>query len=340
MTDAGLTAPYPLPGSVFLETSDPETARREMSKILAPHAMVPLPGRGPFHARHHHARLAGMSVNFIQYRPGATIRADLSRRYFLIHYVLSGKCRLGGDIGGRILSGGDIAIINPTEPFSLQTSADCAQIVIKLESDVLSAAGQKRFSISADTPIRFDATGAGTKSQSVTGVIDLICREADRHMPAGSGPKTARMLSELLAVVLIESLPHNQTAALARSQDDAGIAPWYVKRVEEYIELHADQPLSIADMTAIAGVSERSLYSGFRTWRGTSPKSYLKAVRLDRVRTELLGSRTQPVNVSDVARDCGFRHMGNFARDYRQRFGERPSDTLRFRLPPPVTSTG
>lgn len=336
MTDTGKPAPCPLSGSVFLETSDPETARREMSKILAPHAMVPLPGPGPFHARHHHARLAGMSVNFIQYRPGASISADLSRRYFLIHHVLSGKCGLGPETGGRILSGGDIAVINPTEPFSLQTSADCAQIVIKLESESLSAAGQKRFSIPPDTPIRFEVTEAGIKSPSVTGIIDLICAEADRPMPAGSGARTARMLAELLAVALIESLPHNQTAALARARDVAGIAPWYVKRVEEYIELHADKPLSIADMTAIAGVSERSLYSGFRTWRGTSPKSYLKGVRLDRVRTELLGTRVLPVNVSDIARECGFRHMGNFARDYRQRFGERPSDTLRFRLPAPV----
>ena len=88
-------------------------------------------------------------------------------------------------------------------------------------------------------------------------------------------------------------------------------------------------------MTAIAGVSERALYNGFRTWRGNSPKSYLKAVRLDRVRTELLGVKSKTGNVSDIARECGFRHMGNFARDYRQRFGERPSETLRFRLVPP-----
>lgn len=326
--------PTPLPGSVFLETTDPEIARREMSKILAPHAMAPAHGNRPFQARHHHARLAGMSVNFIQYSPGATISADLSRRFYLIHYVLSGECRLGPEIGGRILMAGDIAVINPTEPFSLKTAADCGQIVIKLESAVLNDAAQRRFSLPSDPPLRFDAAIQGDRGASLARIINLICKEADTAASDGAGPRTESLLAELLAVTLIESLPHNHSAALMQSDAETGIAPWYVKRVEEFIDLHADTDIRIADMTAVAGVSERTLYNGFRVWRATSPKSYLKAVRLDRVRTELLGLKAKSRTVSDIAHEAGFRHMGNFARDYASRFGERPSDTLRYRLLP------
>lgn len=329
---AMLKAPLPLPRSVFLETADPEVARREMSKILAPHAMAPTDSAAPFQARHHHARLAGMSVNFIQYSPGASISADLSRRFYLIHYVLGGECRLGAEIGGRVLTTGDIAVINPTEPFSLKTTADCGQIVIKLESTVLSESAQSRFSLPADPPIRFDAATRGVQDASVARVIDLICKEADNPGPDGAGPRTESMLAELFAVTLIESLPHNHSAAVALTGSETGIAPWYVKRVEEFIDLHADKDIRIGDMTAVAGVSERTLYNGFRIWRATSPKSYLKAVRLDRVRTELLGLKAKSRSVSEIAREAGFRHMGNFARDYRKRFDERPSDTLRYRL--------
>lgn len=325
-------SPLPLPGSIFLETSDPEIARREMSKILAPHAMAPTDGASPFLARHHHARLAGMSVNFIQYSPGASISADLSRRFYLVHYVLGGECRLGPEIGGRVLTEGEIAVINPTEPFSLKMTADCGQIVIKLESAVLTDAADNRFSIPSDPPIRFDAAIQGVQDVSVARVIDLICKEADTPGPDGAGPRTEGMLAELLAVTLIESLPHNHSAVLARAGSETGIAPWYVKRVEEYIDLHADKDIRIGDMTAVAGVSERTLYNGFRVWRSTSPKSYLKSVRLDRVRTELLGLKAKSRSVSEIAREAGFRHMGNFARDYGNRFGERPSDTLRYRL--------
>lgn len=324
----------PLSRSVFLDTGDPEIARREMSKILAPHAMVPAAGGGSFRALHHHARLAGMSVNYIQYRPGATISADLSRRFFLIYYVLNGQCRLGVDPDIRVLQSGDIAVINPTEPFALRTSDDCGQVVIKLESQVLSDIGHQRFAIPTDHQIRFDMSISGAADTSLAGVIDLICREADRIGPGDVGPGTEKSLVELFAVALIEYLPNSYSRLLRQTSGESGIAPWYVKRVEEFIDLHADKAISIREMTSIAGVSERTLYNGFKNWRGTSPKSYLKAVRLDRVRTELLGLEAKSRNVSDIARACGFQHMGNFARDYRRRFGERPSDTLRFSLPP------
>jgi len=43
--------------------------------------------------------------------------------------------------------------------------------------------------------------------------------------------------------------------------------------------------------------------------------------------------RADPSNtrVADVANEWGFWHMGQFVADYRRRFGERPSETLRRR---------
>uniref|UniRef100_A0A7Z0QEB7 HTH araC/xylS-type domain-containing protein n=1 Tax=Bradyrhizobium barranii subsp. barranii TaxID=2823807 RepID=A0A7Z0QEB7_9BRAD len=34
----------------------------------------------------------------------------------------------------------------------------------------------------------------------------------------------------------------------------------------------------------------------------------------------------------DIAIDCGFPHLAKFAVDYRERFGERPPETLRRHL--------
>lgn len=321
---------YPLPGSVFLDTSDPETARREMSKILAPHAMVPSDITVPFHARHHHARLTGMSVNYIEYASDVNISADLSRRFYLIHHVLHGACRLGGGQPEQTVRSGEIAVINPTEPFTVRTSDSCGQIVIKLETKILDDAAKSRFSIPSDNAVRFERSRRPSNSEPVRRVIELICAEADTGGKKVSGPRTEQALADLLAVTLLECLPHSLTDQIRRDSGEAGIAPWYVKRVEEFIDLHAEKPLKISDMTEVAGVSERTLYNGFRRWRGVSPKSYLKTVRLDRVRTELLGPDSKNRSVSDIAREYGFRHMGNFARDYGKRFGEKPSKTRRF----------
>jgi transcriptional regulator GlxA family with amidase domain len=55
---------------------------------------------------------------------------------------------------------------------------------------------------------------------------------------------------------------------------------------------------------------------------------YLRNVRLDRVRHELL-ERAPGIGVTEVAHRWGFMQLGRFANAYQQRFGELPSETLR-----------
>nr|WP_269767767.1 helix-turn-helix domain-containing protein [Oleiphilus messinensis] len=42
----------------------------------------------------------------------------------------------------------------------------------------------------------------------------------------------------------------------------------------------------------------------------------------------LYQSSAEQTQVADVAADWGFWHLSQFSKDYRQLFGERPSDTL------------
>jgi transcriptional regulator GlxA family with amidase domain len=50
-------------------------------------------------------------------------------------------------------------------------------------------------------------------------------------------------------------------------------------------------------------------------------------VRLRHAR-EMLGAGDPEASVTSVAFVCGFGNLGHFARDYRETFGERPSETL------------
>jgi len=98
------------------------------------------------------------------------------------------------------------------------------------------------------------------------------------------------------------------------------------RTARDYIEAHAAESPSIENVTRAAEVSWRSLNYAFRELFGVTPKQYLQATRLDRVRTQLrqLGPEAR---ISDVANEWGFWHMGQFARDYRRQFGELPSET-------------
>ena len=103
-------------------------------------------------------------------------------------------------------------------------------------------------------------------------------------------------------------------------------------RAKEYIEAHVSETLQIASLCRYAGTSLRSLERIFARELGVTPKQYVKARRLNAVRRRLLASEErQELRVTDVAQDHGFSHLGRFAGDYRQYFGESPRETLQSR---------
>jgi transcriptional regulator GlxA family with amidase domain len=59
-----------------------------------------------------------------------------------------------------------------------------------------------------------------------------------------------------------------------------------------------------------------------------SPMQYLRNSRFGKVRAALLRADPEE-SVTEIAMNWGFTHMGRFAVEYRQRFGESPSESLR-----------
>ncbi|QYI98158.1 helix-turn-helix domain-containing protein [Curtobacterium flaccumfaciens pv. flaccumfaciens] len=97
----------------------------------------------------------------------------------------------------------------------------------------------------------------------------------------------------------------------------------------EFIQAHAHEPLTVADIAQAAGLSIRGIQESFQRAFERSPMTYLREVRLGRVHEELRILDPQATSVADVARRWGFAHMGRFASVYANRFGEYPRDTLR-----------
>lgn len=155
-------------------------------------------------------------------------------------------------------------------------------------------------------------------------LADLLAQapETARH------PLTACQLEQLVIGTLLTLQPHSLSEAM-RSHGKP-LAPRHVKVVEEYIHAHAAAPLTPAQLAEVAGVSLRSLYAGFREHRGQSPMAYLRGVRMERVRQDLLNDGAL-TSVTGAALRWGFTHLGRFSADYKRAFGECPGDTLRRR---------
>jgi AraC family ethanolamine operon transcriptional activator len=85
--------------------------------------------------------------------------------------------------------------------------------------------------------------------------------------------------------------------------------------------------VTIQELCHVSGVSWRTLDYAFKETMGIGPKKYLEAFRLNKVHKELSlpfdGSK-----ISDIANRWGYWHMGRFAHNYKNFFGEFPSETL------------
>ena len=88
------------------------------------------------------------------------------------------------------------------------------------------------------------------------------------------------------------------------------------------------QRVTLSDLSAAAGVSERRVRDAFSDCHGMSPTAYLRVAALREVRRRLLDGPFARDPVTRAACDFGFWHLSRFAGQYRALFGESPSETV------------
>ncbi len=88
------------------------------------------------------------------------------------------------------------------------------------------------------------------------------------------------------------------------------------------------QRVTLSDLSAAAGVSERRVRDAFNDCHGMSPTAYLRVAALREVRRKLLDGPFARDPVTRAASDFGFWHLSRFAGQYRALFGESPSETV------------
>jgi len=148
------------------------------------------------------------------------------------------------------------------------------------------------------------------------------------QLDATSDQLPALVLHELEQTILVAFLsanPHSFSHLLEREPKD--MLPSHVRRAEDFIEAHWDQAITIEKLVEATGVGARAIFRAFQQTRGYSPMAFARMVRLRHARG-MLSTPDKETSVTAVAFVCGFGNLGHFARDYRETFGERPSETL------------
>ena len=107
-----------------------------------------------------------------------------------------------------------------------------------------------------------------------------------------------------------------------------GTAPRGVAAAIRFMQRNLARPLTAGEIAAAASTSERSLRRQFQHFTGQSPVAFHRHLRLEAVRHTLCDNDAK-TDITTAAGIHGFSHLSHFTDQYRRRYGELPSTTLR-----------
>lgn len=255
--------------------------------------------------------------------------------YFLAaEQVLVVTSRVGGMLSnapGREeehLGSGDVALVGiPGQEFGGVTVPNSRYNVTAIEPELLTQILLGRSATDDTAHVQFlDTRPVSRPAGAVLEEALHHVLHAQRTLP--STPLLADASAQYLATTLLVTFPH-ELIPDGRSPYRPGrdAHPQTVRRAMAYVNSHPDEPLTVGDMAAAAGVGPRALQIAFRRHLNITPRQYLRRVRLDLARRDLLAG-TYPT-VAETAMRWGCGSQSRFAALYRSAYGESPVQTLR-----------
>lgn len=323
----------PLSQFPIVNTSRLDEARDAVTRVYLPHHLDSADGdrlRMTLNA----AEAARFTVGFLVY--GAKTQLDMPPTEVSYHINLTTKGVTFADRtdGGRAVTSSRSSglVLLPDQLNTVRWTADAEQLILKvprwrLESHLADLIGHRVDSV-IDFGFSFDMTTP--QGSSLLSAVEFMARELDRPSGIAEMLIAREQLETFVLTQLLSAVPSPYTEELARPAD--AVPRSRLRPVLEYMEMNADEALTPQELARVGCMSVRTLHATFQQELGISCMAYLRRLRLDHVRTELLRPGRGDVRVTDVAMRWGFFHPSRFAQQYRERFGELPSDTVKRHL--------
>ncbi|MCX6967094.1 MAG: helix-turn-helix domain-containing protein [Verrucomicrobia bacterium] len=165
---------------------------------------------------------------------------------------------------------------------------------------------------------------------AVIGVGNVRLESLYAGIPLSSYELPGRELGRIAARWLLKQLNGTaadgslfpQPAGFLHERKSSLRSPTGLERALSYARSNLDQPLPVADLCRIAGMSRRSLENAMQMACGASPAVYLQNLRKERAQTLL---RTTQMGIQSIARTCGYLEPCVFSTAFRRWTGMSPS---------------
>jgi AraC family transcriptional regulator len=132
----------------------------------------------------------------------------------------------------------------------------------------------------------------------------------------------ARLYADCIGIATVARLV---TVALRGTSSRQGkvsrLARWRLKRTIDYVDAHLAEPMTLAEIASVAGLTRMHFAAQFRAATGLRPHEYLLRRRVERAQD--MFARTS-MSIVDVALSVGFQNQSHFTRIFKRFVGEPP----------------
>lgn len=270
-----------------------------------------------------HRKFANLDLCRISYGSDVRVTSPALESFYHLQILLRGHCLWRNHKQEHYLSAGELLIINPDDRVDLTGSADCEKFILKIPSSVLEAICRDQRWQTHGQGLRF--VESCYRMNELEGFFDLlrmVCSEAEASEQI---PRIQEHYMQIVATKLLVLLRTNVT----RPQQNPSLATF--EQIADYIRQNLKEELCSDELARRANMSPRSLYGLFERTVGLTPNRYIRQKKLERVHACLSDPTCGYRNVTELAMDYGFMHLGRFSEIYRRQFGELPTDTLKRR---------
>lgn len=318
-------------GEVAFATNKFSEARRYSEQITLPYEIVGHSLKSDLSLVHAQRKIDHITFDQMEINCAGSFDVAAPRlgdRY-LLQLNAHGECLVRQNGASYLAQPGSIFVINPETDSLKSWYSGCKQLMVWIKKSALERVLQREIGYDLDRPLIFDwpSSEDGMSNLAFWARVAAILMQFKECEECSSHWRFIRGLEHLFLLDVLTTIPHNYSEDLDRAENF--VAPYYVRRVERFLKDNLREPITMEDIYEVAGVSPRALFYGFRQFRRTTPMALLKKMRLELARKELLIAAREGGLVTEIAINCGFQNLSMFSREYKARFGEAPSDSLR-----------
>ena len=230
-------------------------------------------------------------------------------------YLRRGSVEYGdcaGDCQGLIRTRGSVVIEKRACEHRFRWGSHTSALAVRLSDASLEQAAEA-------VPVRNDSSPAdsATRDTRLSSLLYTLERERMHGYPAGR--LFVDGIEQALAAILVG---YDGVARRTPQIYKGGLAPYRMKRVNEFIQTHIEEAITLNELAQDVGLSPSHFYSLFRKTAGTTPHQFVLRCRIQHAKALLDKSGKSSL---DVALASGFRTHQHFSRIFHRLVGVPPS---------------